>query len=97
MSITSELSPGVFLTTDYRPEYPGSQVVRQELELSAGTYLATQGNIVLQLDGRGSRGRGEDWRRELGEEGLGLADVEDQTRALRSADCALLPPIPHSC
>ena len=59
--------------TDYRPEYPGSQVVRQELELSAGTYLATQGNIVLQLDGR----------RQLGEEGFGLADVEDQTRTLR--------------
>ena len=73
MSITSELSPGVFLTTDYRPEYPGSQVVRQELELSAGTYLATQGNIVLQLDGR----------RQQGEEGLGLVDVEDQTRTLR--------------
>ena len=73
MSITSELSPGVFLTTDYRPEYPGSQVVRQELELSEGTYLATQGNIVLQLDGR----------RQLGEEGFGLADVEDQTRTLR--------------
>ena len=73
MSITSELSPGVFLTTDYRPEYPGSQVVRQELELSEGTYLATQGNIVLQLDGR----------RQKGEEGLGLVDVEDQTRTLR--------------
>lgn len=73
MSITSELSPGVFLTTDYRPEYPGSQVVRQELELSEGTYLATQGNIVLQLDGR----------RQQGEEGLGLVDVEDQTRTLR--------------
>ena len=57
--------------------------MRQELELSAGTYLASQGNIVLQLDGRGSRGRGEDWRRELGEEGLGLADVEDQTKTLR--------------
>ena len=71
--------------------------MRQELELSAGTYLASQGNIVLQLDGRGSRGRGEDWRRELGEEGLGLADVEDQTRALRSADCVLPSPIPHSC
>ena len=39
--------------------------------------------IVLQLDGRGSRGRGEDWRRQLGEEGLGLADVEDQTKTLR--------------
>ena len=61
--------------------------MRQELELSAGTYLATQGNIVLQLDGR----------RELGEEGLGLADVEDQTRALRSAHCSLLLPLPHSC
>ena len=57
--------------------------MRQELELSAGTYLATQGNIVLQVDGRGSRGRGEDWRRQLGEEGLGLADVEDQTKSLR--------------
>ena len=73
MSITSELSPGVFLTTDYRPEYPGSQVVRQELELSEGIYLATHGNIVLQLDGR----------RQQGEEGLGLVDVEDQTRTLR--------------
>ena len=57
--------------------------MRQELELGGGTYLATQGNVVLQLDGRGSRGRGEDWRRRLGEEGLGLADVEDQTRTLR--------------
>ena len=48
-------------------------MVRQELELSEGTYLATQGNIVLQLDGR----------RQQGEEGLGLVDVEDQTRTLR--------------
>ena len=54
--------------------------MRQELELSVGTYLASRGNIVLQLDGRG---RGEDWRRRLGEEGLGLADVEDQTKSLR--------------
>ena len=60
--------------------------MRQELELSEATYLASQGNIVLQVDGRGSRGRGEDWRRRLGEEGLGLADVEDQTKSLRSAD-----------
>ena len=56
--------------------------MRQELELSVGTYLASRGNIVLQLDGRGSSGRGEDWRRRLGEEGLGLADVEDQTKSL---------------
>ena len=70
----------------YSPEYPGCQQVRQELELSEATYLASQGNIVLQVDGRGSRGRGEDWRRRLGEEGLGLADVEDQTKSLRLAD-----------
>ena len=71
--------------SNYSPEYPGWQQVRQELELSEATYLASQGNIVLQVDGRGSRGRGEDWRRRLGEEGLGLADVEDQTKSVRLA------------
>ena len=62
--------------------------MRQELELSEATYLASQSNILLQVDGHGSRGRGEDWRRQLGEEGLGLADVEDQTKSLRSITAA---------
>ena len=48
-----------------------------------GTSLAMQGNVVLEVDGRGSRGRGERWSRRLAEEGLGLADVEDQKIALR--------------
>ena len=65
------------------PSYPGLQLVRQELQLSVGTSLAMQGNVVLEVDGRGSRGRGERWSRRLAEEGLGLADVEDQKIALR--------------
>ena len=39
--------------------------------------------MVLEVDGRGSQGRGERWRRRLEEEGLGLADLEDQADSVR--------------
>ena len=47
------------------------------------TFLASGLNVVvLEVDGRGAGGRGEEWRRQLDRK-VGVADVEDLLVAIK--------------
>ena len=57
-------------------------MVRDLWRLDFTTFLASSMKIVvLEVDGRGAGGRGEDWKRML-ERHVGGIDVEDQIDAL---------------
>jgi dipeptidyl-peptidase-4 len=63
---------------------PGSAIVRNDW--GRGPLLATlfcqRGFLVLQADGRGSRGQGRDWMKAV-QGRLGILELEDQVRAVR--------------
>ena len=66
-----------------RPPQPGAQLVTDRWKFDELTVLAATLNIVvIQVDGRGAAGRGEDWRNLL-VGSLGEIDVEDQLEAIR--------------
>ena len=66
----------------FRISEPGGQIVRDIWQLDFTTFLAgSMKVVVLEVDGRGAGGRGEDWRRMLVSH-LGDVDVEDQIFAL---------------
>lgn len=65
------------------PTEPGEQQVTSKWRADLATFLSGSLKMaVLQVDGQGSQGRGEDWRRRLRGE-LGRIDVQDQLEALR--------------
>ena len=62
---------------------PGGQMVRDIWQVDFTTFLVSGLNmVVLEVDGRGAGGRGEDWRRQLDGQ-IGVVDVEDQILALK--------------
>ena len=66
----------------FRISEPGGQLARDLWKMDFTTFLAgSLKMVVLEVDGRGSGGRGEDWMRML-ERHLGDVDVEDQIEAL---------------
>ena len=67
----------------YRKSSPGGQLVRDVWQVDFLTFLASGLNVVvLEVDGRGAGGRGEEWRRQLDRK-VGVADVEDLLVAIK--------------
>ena len=66
-----------------RMSSPGEQAVRDVWKVDFMTFLASGLQIaVLEVDGRGTRGRGEDWANKLFGH-VGTIDVDDQILALK--------------
>ena len=62
---------------------PGGHIIDDQWQLNFNTYLAgTLKMAVLEIDGRGSAGRGEDWLRLLINK-IGDIGVEDQLSGLK--------------
>ena len=62
---------------------PGGQLVEDQWQLDFKSYLAgTLKMAVLEIDGRGSAGRGEDWLRLLIRK-IGDIDIDDQLNGLK--------------
>ena len=62
---------------------PGGHIIDDQWQLNFNTYLAgTLTMAVLEIDGRGSAGRGEDWLRLLINK-IGDIGVEDQLSGLK--------------
>ena len=65
-----------------RISQPGGQLVKDEWKIDITSFLAvSMGMVVLEVDGRGSGGRGEDKMKMLVRK-VGVGDVEDQMAAL---------------
>ena len=65
-----------------RISQPGGQLVKDEWKMDITSFLAvSMGMVVLEVDGRGSGGRGEDRMKMLVRK-VGVGDVEDQMAAL---------------
>ena len=65
-----------------RISQPGGQLVKDEWKMDITSFLAvSMGMVVLEVDGRGSGGRGEDKMKMLVRK-VGEGDVEDQMAAL---------------
>ena len=65
-----------------RISQPGGQLVKDEWKMDITSFLAvSMGMVVLEVDGRGSGGRGEDKMKMLVRK-VGVGDVEDQMAAL---------------
>ena len=57
-------------------------MIKDIWKVDFNTFLAgSTETVVLEVDGRGSEGRGEDWRRMLLSQ-VGDLDVEDQIESL---------------
>ena len=66
---------------------PGQQAAKEEWKVDFTTYLASGLKIaVLEVDGRGAGGRGEDWVNKLFGN-VGTVDVDDQIMALKWVMC----------
>ena len=62
---------------------PEDQAVKDIWQVDFRTFLASGlGVVVLEVDGRGAGGRGEDWMRELVGK-VGVVDVDDHILALK--------------
>ena len=66
-----------------RPSQPSTQLVTDRWELDELVVMAgSLGMIVMEVDGRGAAGKGENWRKLL-VGSLGEIDIEDQLEAIR--------------
>ena len=61
---------------------PGSQKVTDTWRKRFGHYLASQGYLVVNVDGRGTNARGRDWRNATYMQ-LGVKEAEDQISAAK--------------
>ena len=61
---------------------PGSQKVTDTWRKRFGHYLASQGYLVVNVDGRGTDARGRDWRNATYMQ-LGVKEAEDQISAAK--------------
>ena len=62
---------------------PGQKLVTTQWRITLTMLLASRlGLVVLEVDGRGAQGRGEEWRNKLVGR-LGEVDVEDQIEAVK--------------
>ena len=50
---------------------------------------SSKGVAVLEVDGRGSKGKGESWQEKL-QGAIGASDVEDHILAVRQVKCILI-------
>ncbi len=67
----------------HRYSGPGSQLVRDEWKVDFNTYMSSGlGYIVMEVDGYGSGGQGEEYKTKI-KNRLGHLEVEDQEAALR--------------
>lgn len=66
----------------YQYSGPGSQLVLNKWELSWLDYVATQGYLVVCVDGRGTGGRGKDFSSKV-YKNLGKYETEDQLAAAK--------------
>ena len=66
-----------------RMSSPWKQAVKDTWKVDYTTFLAAGlGVVVLEVDGRGAGGRGEDWARKLVGQ-IGVVDVDDIILALK--------------
>ena len=62
---------------------PEDQAVKDIWQVDFRTFLASGlGVAVMEVDGRGAGGRGEDWRRDLVRK-VGVVDVDNKILALK--------------
>ena len=61
----------------YQYSGPGSQQVQDQFSVSWETYMASQGYIVVCVDGRGTGGRGADFEKQT-YQNLGVKEAQDQ-------------------
>jgi dipeptidyl-peptidase-4 len=64
----------------YQYSGPGSQQVVDEFKISWETYMATQGYLIVCVDGRGTGGRGADFEK-CTYMNIGVKEAEDQIAA----------------
>ena len=77
------LPPLTSISCHFRPSEPGQQLVRNKWKFDVLVLLAGSLNIVvMEVDGRGAAGKGENWRNLL-VGSLGEIDIEDQLEAIR--------------
>ena len=50
---------------------------------------SSKGVAVLEVDGRGTKGKGDSWQEKL-RQNIGEADVEDHIMAVRQVKCILI-------